>query len=484
MKKSLSVLISLCGASLLAACGGGSVGGNGGGPQLSVSHFSVSGPASATTGTAFGFNVSAMDASNTVVTTYSGTVHFTSSDSQAVLPPDSPLESGMGHFSAIFKATGNQSISATDAVTATILGVSNTIQVTSVTPNRGFAATGSMTFARKAHTATLLKDTRVLVTGGNGLLGPLATAELFDPTTGTFSLTGSMGTARAGHSATLLNDGRVLVAGGGTASAELFDPSSGTFARTGDMGTARVGHTATLLKDGRVLVAGGGTASAELFDPTTGHFLSASNMVASRSYHTATLLSTGEVLIAAGTDSGGTALGELFDPGTNSFVPTATGGTQSLHLAAALLPDGKVFLAGGEQTVVVSGGTTRCCVSGPVSSALAILFDNNASSFSAAGDMSTSRSSLTLTLIPNGEVLIAGGAAINTKAVQTKAVTTVQPLASAELFNPASGTFSTTGSMTTARTEHTATLLSNGKVLVVGGVDANDNVLSSAELFQ
>jgi hypothetical protein len=68
--------------------------------------------------------------------------------------------------------------------------------------------------------------------------------------------------------------------------------------------------------------------------------------------------------------------------------------------------------------------------------------------------------------------------------MQTTAVTTVQPLASAELFNPASGTLSATGSMITARTEHTATLLSNGKVLVVGGVDANNNVLSTAELFQ
>jgi hypothetical protein len=98
--------------------------------------------------------------------------------------------------------------------------------------------------------------------------------------------------------------------------------------------------------------------------------------------------------------------------------------------------------------------------------------------------MSTSRSGLTLTLLPNGEVLIAGGATISTKAMQARAVTTIQPLPSAELFNPASGTFSATGSMTTARTEHTATPLGDGKVLVVGGVDGNKNVIASAELYQ
>src|SRR5260221_3528847 len=120
MKKLLLVLISLGGAGLLAACGGGSVGRNSGGSELAVTHFSVSGPASATTGTAFNFAVSAMDASNTAVTTYSGTVHFISSDSQAVLPRDSPLASGTGNFPATFKATGSQSITATDVVTATI----------------------------------------------------------------------------------------------------------------------------------------------------------------------------------------------------------------------------------------------------------------------------------------------------------------------------------------------------------------------------
>jgi hypothetical protein len=73
---------------------------------------------------------------------------------------------------------------------------------------------GNMETPRAFQTATLLKDGTVLVTGGNNGTGPLATAELYDPTAGTFSPTGSMGAARQSHTATLLNDGTVLVTGG------------------------------------------------------------------------------------------------------------------------------------------------------------------------------------------------------------------------------------------------------------------------------
>ena len=117
-----------------------------------------------------------------------------------------------------------------------------------------------MNAGRAKYTATLLLDGRVLVAG----LGPLASAELYEPGSGTWAVTGSMDEDR-GHTATLLRDGRVLVAGGGSRGevsplpsfAELYDPDAGSWTTTGNMVTPRDGNTATVLLDGRVLVAGG-----------------------------------------------------------------------------------------------------------------------------------------------------------------------------------------------------------------------------------
>ena len=265
--------------------------------------------------------------------------------------------------------------------------------------------------------------------------------------------------------------------------AELFNPTTGTFTRTGNMRTARVGHTATLLGNGKVLVAGGGTASAELFDPSTSVFTSTTNMTASRMGHTATLLKNGKVLLAGGTGSCCTALGDLFDPATATFLPTATGGTQATWLSAALLQDGRVFLAGGELTYYISGGSTRCCLYGTKSSALGLLFVSSNESFFGAGDMSISRAFHTATRLGNGEVLIAGGAHIYSVPRGVTVFTSVTPLASAQLFNPTTMTFTNTANMSITRSWHTATLLGTGRVLVAGGVDASGNVLSTAELY-
>ena len=127
----------------------------------------------------------------------------------------------------------------------------------------GFADAASLGTAREYHTATLLPNGKILVTGGkiNGNV-PSSSAELYDPVAGTWTPTASLTDARFSHTATLLPDGKVLIAGGfGVSSilnsAELYDPAAGTWTTTGPLATARDAHTATLLPNGKVLVAGG-----------------------------------------------------------------------------------------------------------------------------------------------------------------------------------------------------------------------------------
>lgn len=177
-----------------------------------------------------------------------------------------------------------------------------------------------MTHARSTHTATALAGGRVLLAGGYDASLTTASADLYDPGTGTFAATGPMTAARGFFTATRLSDGRVLVAGGTPsswdqsgpelASTELYDPKTGTFRATGSMRTPRDAHTATLLLDGRVLITGGDdrfrhpVASAELYDPKAGTFSPTGSMKAARSFHVATLLADGRVLVTGGSPVG------------------------------------------------------------------------------------------------------------------------------------------------------------------------------------
>ncbi|MGO8735253.1 MAG: protein kinase domain-containing protein [Terriglobia bacterium] len=313
-------------------------------------------------------------------------------------------------------------------------GVVNSLAVTCVTsPMQTFRfLTTRMTTVRVDHTATLLPNGQVLLTGGCSNSTALNTAEMYNPTTHTFTaLSAAMTTARIGHTATLLPTGQVLIAGGFNHlateapldTAELYDPVANTFtALTATMTTGREQQAATLLPNGQVLITGGwnrshnALSSAELYNPAADTFTAlTATMTSGRVAHTSTLLPDGQVLIAGGSlIYGANTLNtaELYDPVANTFTA----------LSATL-----TALRGGH----------------------------------------------TATLLPSGQVLIAGGFRLADR------FGTV--LNTAELYNPKAKTFTPlTATMTTIREFAAAALLSNGLVLITGGSPDGSRAFSTA----
>ncbi|MFN2475699.1 MAG: Kelch repeat-containing protein [Chthoniobacterales bacterium] len=257
--------------------------------------------------------------------------------------------------------------------------------------------------------ATLLQNGKVLATGGQN-----PTAQLYDPATGVWRSTGAPHPNRFSHTATLLRDGRVLIAGGfdtsGTevALAEVYDPQSETWSPGGAMKTGRDHHTATVLANGKVLVAGGyiytagysgerTLASAELYDPVRGTWSFTGDLNAARSDHTAASLPGGEVLVAGG---GASATSELYNPLTEQWTVTGSLPNPLKGHSMTLLPSGNVLLVGGFALGPgpASNGTT------------ALMFDLASRRWNTVGSVAAARASHSATLLPSGKVLIAGGA--------------------------------------------------------------------------
>jgi len=365
---------------------------------------------------------------------------------------------------------------------------------------------------RFATTATVLANGQVLITGGVAAdSAASAVAELYDPATGGFSFIGSLLSGRAYHTATLLANGKVLIAGGvgidghPVRASELYDPASGAFVPTGNMIEPRYDHAATALPNGKVLITGGSTTtriatnsqSAELYNPATGAFSATGEvqryydpeanqfwhqgkMNAVRTQHTATLLPNGKVLLAGGGDTSGTAQAsaEIYDPASGEFTPAAPMNAARKQHHATLLLDGQVLVTGG----IDAAGQVL---------AAAELFDPKTGRFKLAaavfpntgGNMLLARYEDTATLLNDGRVLLAGGS-------DSQGI-----LDTAEIYDPSRGSFECAGgranssggicgpSMTAARDNASAVRLSNGEVLILGGFDTTNFLLSSAEIY-
>ncbi|MGH7149287.1 MAG: Kelch repeat-containing protein, partial [Planctomycetota bacterium] len=365
--------------------------------------------------------------------------------------------------------------------------ISNSVAVVLTAHGATLPALGLLAEGRALATATRLPNGNLLVAGGGsgGITGAtgLSSAEVYSRHLRTFStVPGGMTIARAFHTATALGTGLVLLAGGATATgpptatAELYNPATNAFTATASMGVARAGHTATLLPNGNVLVTGGVSvldsadllatiASTQLttviYNPGTGLWSAGPNMSSRRAGHTATRMNNGQVLVVGGVtvtflfgfpipSFSGTA--QRYDSGTGGFVGTASlpvAQERALHGASPLL-SGEALVAGGlngdliTQTFNVLGSAYR--------------YNPATNTWASAGSMANPRTQHAQVVLPDGRVVVLGGA--------QGTLTTPVPIASIELWTPATGLWTSSGALLVPRASLTAALTPDDKHVV------------------
>lgn len=547
MKRRAWLFLPVMGSIVMAACGAGMNGGGGGSGQVAA-QLAVTAPANATAGTPFNFTVTALDASGAIVARYSGTVHFASTDPQALLPADSALTNGTGTFSATLKTATGESLAAADTVNSSISGHSSLITV-----NAGSAASLGVSAPSNAAAGTSFNFTVTAFDAWNNTANSYTGTVKFTSTDaqavlpGPAQLTNGTGT----FSATLRSNGNQTITAtdatnsvaGTTGTIKVSTPvtlsiTSGPLSN----GTANEAYGPTQIPYLCVLEGGYGgfsyvctpcipipglttcTASWRAHDHP-GFVLSASGGTPPYRWHwapqagsaipsglyldstygiisgTPTTPGTYNVTVTVGDaaqsgDNGSAnytivvavppppvvnatpapSIGTLNSPYSSTF--TASEGLPPLTWSeTGALPSGLSLSSGG----VLSGTPTQAGQfpiavtakdSGGQSSApqdftIQVLSQG----FSPTGTMETPRAVHTATLLGSGKVLVAGGVANETTV-----------LASAELYDPGSGTFSATGNMETARAGHKATLLEDGTVLITGGTTSSKGI-NSAEIY-
>jgi hypothetical protein len=339
-----------------------------------------------------------------------------------------------------------------------------------------FSSTGKLAVGRFLHTATLLGDGRVLVVGGFARGGTTTSAEIFNPGTGLWSTVGNLQIARNAHTATLLENGTVLVAGGEdwystpTSSAEIFNPATLSFTTTGSLSYARSYHTASVV-DGVVVMIGGLGPNGAIVGSSEFYFGSGFSIISQlnvpRYGHTATVTPNGDILVTGGGAVGadGTASVELCKPytGCNTITSMIDG---RIYHTATMLDNGNVLVAGGVRFVSPAASLSS-----------SELYDPQFLT-PVSGKLPTKLSRHTGTLITtgtdSGEVLLAGGESANSVSTATSLTW---------LFDPTSSKLVSGPSMVEARLDHTATTLSDGRILMYGGTSDNYTPLGTAELF-
>lgn len=335
-------------------------------------------------------------------------------------------------------------------------------------------AAGQLSVPRRDHSANLLPDGTVAVIAGlgdaNGITA-YGTADLYDPQSGMIRAAGKLLYEHgAGASVTTLQDGRLLIVGGHFApsAVTIYDHSTRSIWSGSALIKERAFHSATLLRDGKVLLAGGqyplstltppgggpwqSQADAEVFDPAGGTFTAVGQMVQHRAGHRATLLANGRVLITGGTQTTtpgfGIQLGqaEAFDPTSGAFTTLTFSAPVDVSVG---LSNGKVLLIGANYATVydpANGSLDRVAQIAPI----------------------RPFNSIAAVRLADGRVLICGGGPVTTNA--------------AEIYDPVRNLIVAAPPMLTPRQQHTATLLPDGRVLVIGGYDGRGDT-ASIEIF-
>ncbi len=372
-------------------------------------------------------------------------------------------------------ATGTYSDGKTSLITTQVTWTSAASGVASVGVNSGLVTAGSAS-GKTTITATL-----------NGFADQLVniTVTAFG---GIVITSNTLADARFDHTAALLSTGpstgKVMVVGGyndngALGTTGIFDPNAtNPWTPGADLNFPRGDHTSVTLNDGRVLITGGTDsvytllASTEIYDPaaTTSSWMLTGNLNSARAYNAIVLLGDGKKVLVAGgdTNAGTTNSAEVFDPDAGTWTPILPMAVSRNSATATLLPNNKVLVTGGFDA---NGVVLPSCE----------LYDPATGQWSLTGSLIDARFSHTAILLPTGpnagKVLVVGGAGITAN------------LASAELYDPATGTWAPTGALAAARYIHTATLLTAptgpnyGKILVVGGLDDYGNPLMSTELY-
>jgi Kelch motif/Galactose oxidase, central domain len=346
--------------------------------------------------------------------------------------------------------------------------------ITQAAPSTSSTSSPPMAVARAAATATLLPNGKVLIAGGfvSGTT-PTNVVELYEPATNTLITGLPMSQARGEATATLLPNGKVLIAGGndGTnalSTTEFYDIATKTFAPGPSMIAARFAAGATLLANGEVLIAGGNASSplgelssTEIYDPSVNSFIAGPSMSVAMGPSTAVLMPNGKVLILGDGFhiNPDVSVAELYDPADNSMAERSLN-TFRQFPAVALLPDGEVLIAGGAGLSGVVNTTQ--------------IYDPSQDTFADGPSMSNGHWFATAVPTANGEVLVIGGNGSSTNALN-----------SVEVYDSVTNSFTAGTPMSDPRLFPTATLLPNGRVLIAGGVNGtNDtNFVASTELY-